>query len=167
MGQGGGGTEGAGDTGAWVLADGIGAERGDAGATDAGSTRLRCDSDVRARGAGGVAVDDGPSDGSDGATEATTGGAVLRVTGNVMGRMAKARRLCGLLPVDMAVDGANGAEGEAAFVHRLGSEGMWTEMGVTGDMGVATGIGAKPNEGCTTCPEGQEGRGTCESDPDR
>ena len=91
----------------------------------------------------GTAVDgdraaiDGPGNGSDRASEAATGGAVLHVTGNVTGRVAKVRGLCGQLPVDMAVDGANG-----------------TEMGVTGDVG----IGAEPNEGCTTCLEGQDGR---------
>ena len=74
--------------------------------------------------------------------------------------MAEACGLCGLLPVDMAVARANGAEGKAAFVHRLGtlsghSEGMWTEMGVTGDVGV----GAEPNERRTSCSEGQDGRG--------
>ena len=97
---------------------------------------------------------------------------MLRVTGNVMGCVAEARELCGLFPVDMAVDRANGAEGEAAFVHRPGMpsghiEGMWTETGMTGDVGIAAGVGAKPNEGCTTCPKGQDGRGTRESDPDK
>ena len=126
----------------------------------------------------GTAVDgdhaaiDGPGDGLDGVSEAATGGAVLCVTGNVMGRVAEAHGLCGLLPVDMAVDGANRAEGEAAFVHRPGtpsghSEGMWTETGVTGDVGIAAGVRAEPNEGRTTCPEGQDGCGTRESDPDK
>ena len=78
--------------------------------------------------------------------------------------MAKAHGPCGLSPVDMAVDGANGAEGKAAFVHRLGtllghSEGMWTKTGMTSDMGIATGVGVEPNEGCTSCSEGQDGRG--------
>ena len=78
--------------------------------------------------------------------------------------MAEARGPCGLSPVDMAVDGANGAEGKAAFVHRLGtlsghSKGIWTETGVTGGMGVATGVGVEPNEGCTSCSEGQDGHG--------
>ena len=88
----------------------------------------------------GTAVDgdraavDGPGDGSDGVSEAATGGAVLRITGNVTGRVAEACGLCGLLPVDMAVDRANVAE---------------------------------PNEGRTTCPEGQDGCGTRESDPDK
>ena len=78
--------------------------------------------------------------------------------------MAEACGSCGLSPVDMAVDGANGAEGKAVFVHRPGtlsghSKGMWTETGVTSDMGVATGIGVEPNKGCTSCSKGQEGRG--------
>ena len=113
---------------------------------------------------GDRAAVDGPGDGLDRASEAVMGGAMLRVTGNVMGRVAEACGLCGLLPVDMAVDGANGAEGEAAFVHRPGMplghrEGMWTETGVTSDVGVATGVRAEPNEGHTTCPEGQDGCG--------
>ena len=78
--------------------------------------------------------------------------------------MAEARGPCGLLPMDMAVDGANRAKGKAVFVHRPGmlsghSEGMWTEIGVTGDVGVATGIGVEPNEGCMSCSEGQDGHG--------
>ena len=52
--------EGARDTGVWVLADGVSIERGDVGATDVGSTRPMCNSDVRARGVGGVAMFDGP-----------------------------------------------------------------------------------------------------------
>ena len=83
---------------------------------------------------GDCAAVDGPGDGSDGVSEAATGDAVLRVTGNVTGRVAEARGLCGLLPIDMAIDRANGAE---------------------------------PNEGRTTCPSGQDGRGTHESDPDK
>ena len=35
--------------------------------------------------------------------------------------MAEVRGLCGLLPMDMAVDGADGAEGKVVFVHRLGT----------------------------------------------
>ena len=121
---------------------------------------------------GDRAAVDGPGDGSDGASEAVMGDAVLCITGNVTGRVAKVRGLCGLSPMDMTVDGANGTEGEVVFMHRLGtpsghSEGMWTETGVTGDVGVTTGIGAEPNEGRMTCPKGQDGRGTCESDPDR
>ena len=74
--------------------------------------------------------------------------------------MAEARGPCGLSPVDMAVDGAKRAEGKAAFVHRPGmlsghSEGMWTETGVTGDVGIRV----EPNEGCTSCSKGQDGRG--------
>ena len=54
-GQGGGSTEGAEDTGVWVLADGVGMEKGHAGATEVGSARPQCDGDVRARGAGSMA----------------------------------------------------------------------------------------------------------------
>ena len=90
---------------------------------------------------GDCAAVDGPGDGPDGASKAAMGGAVLCITGDVTGRVAEVRGLCGQLPVDIAVDGANG-----------------TETGVTGDVGVATGVGAKPNEGHTTCPEGQDGR---------
>ena len=59
-GQGGSGMERARATSMWVLADGISTERGDAWATDAGSARLRCNGNVRARGAGGMAMLDGP-----------------------------------------------------------------------------------------------------------
>ena len=64
---------------------------------------------------------------------------MLCITG-VTCHVAEACELCGQLPMDMAVDRANG-----------------TETGVTGDVGVAMGVGAEPNEGCTTCPEGQDG----------
>ena len=68
------------------------------------------------------------------------------------------------MPMDMAVTRANGAKGKVAFVHRPGtpsghSKGMWTETGVTGDVGVATSVGAEPNERHTSCSEGLDGHG--------
>ena len=76
--------------------------------------------------------------------------------------MAEARGPCGLSSVDMAVDGA---KGKAAFVHRPGtlsghSEGMWTETGVTGDVGVATGVGVEPTRGARPAPKAKMGAGS-------
>ena len=64
-----------------VRASGVAWDRGNAGATDAGSTRLRHDSDVRSKRECGVAVDNGARgaggvavDGSMGAQRACSGG---------------------------------------------------------------------------------------------
>ena len=75
-----------------VGASGIMWDRGDAGATDTGSTRPRHDNDVRAKCKGGMAIDNGVGgmavDGSMGMQRASSGGArggVMDMTGRVHG----------------------------------------------------------------------------------
>ena len=77
------------------------------------------------------------------AGEDTTGGAVLRITGDVMGRVVEARGPCGLLSVD---DGAQGMSGEGGVQTSTGMAGTMT--GDTGGVGIATSCVEAVRGGC-------------------